>query len=91
MLCFRDVSALKNLTKAEDDKKMTNLLTASVSHELLIPLICIGSFSSQLANHLTHRKLKYKAELVFSTSQLLLSQVKFLLDKTLLDQKMFTP
>lgn len=91
MLCLRDVSALKSLTKAEDDKKMTNLLTASVSHELLIPLKCIGSFSSEIANQVKHKNLKYKAELVSSTSQLVLSQVKFLLDKTLLDQKIFTP
>ena len=42
ILCLRDVSALKNLTKAEEDKKMTSLLTASVSHELLTPLKCIG-------------------------------------------------
>jgi len=47
---------------------MTSLLTASVSHELLTPLKCIGSFSNELVRELTHRKLKYKAELVFSTS-----------------------
>jgi len=40
---------------------------------------------------LTNSTLKYKAELIHSTSKILLSQVKFLLDKSMLDQKVFVP
>lgn len=40
---------------------------------------------------ISNTKLKYKAELIVSTSNMIMSQVKFLLDKNLLDQKVFQP
>jgi K+-sensing histidine kinase KdpD len=70
---------------------MMGLLTASVSHELITPLKCISAFSTELVSQLTIPRMKYKAELIFSTSKMLLSQVKILLDKNLLDQKVFVP
>jgi len=66
-------------------------LTASVSHELLTPLKCICSFGNQLVTLLPNAKHRYKAELIVSTSNLVMSQVKFLLDKNLLDQNVFNP
>jgi hypothetical protein len=35
--------------------------------------------------------LNYKAELIFQTSQMLHSQVKIMLDKSMIDQKAFQP
>ena len=61
------------------------MLQTSVSHELLTPIKCIGAFSLELANQVANGKLKSKAKLVHSTSMLLLSQVKVLLDKSMLD------
>jgi K+-sensing histidine kinase KdpD len=49
------------------------------------------AFGQQLASEVANSKLKHKAELVVLTSDLVISQVNFLLDKNLLDQKVFTP
>lgn len=70
---------------------MLSLLTASVSHELIAPLKCIGSFSVDLIAQIPDPKTRYKVELIFSTSNMLLAQVKFLLDKNLLEKKLFVP
>ena len=48
ILNIRDVTALKKLAIAEEDNKVMSLVTASVSHELITPLKCIGSFSKEL-------------------------------------------
>ena len=82
---IRDITAFKKLLKADNKNRVTSLMTASVSHELLTPLKCISSFGNELSTLITHVKLKYKAELIVSTSNLVISQVKFLLDKNLLD------
>jgi len=82
---IRDITDLKRLSESENQNRVTSLLTASVSHELLTPLKCITSFGQELARLVTHSKLKYKAELIVSTSNLVMSQVKFLLDKNMLD------
>ncbi len=60
-----------------------------MSHELLTPIKCIGALSLDVIAQLPPGKLKYKAGLVHSTSKLLLSQVKVLLDKSMLDQNTF--
>ena len=71
---------------------MLTFLQASVSHELMTPIKCIGSFSQELVFALSSNpSLKYKAELIVSTSKILLSQIKFLLDKSMIDQKVFAP
>jgi signal transduction histidine kinase len=86
ILRIRDVTAHKQLVKAENENKMLSFLQASVSHELLTPIKCIGSFAQELIYALiSNSVLKYKAELIHSTSKILLSQVKFLLDKSMLD------
>jgi len=62
------------------------MLQASVSHELVTPIKCIGSFAKELAYLLQgNSQVKQKAELIESTSKILLSQVKFLLDKNMID------
>ena len=75
-MSIRDVTALKKLAKAEDDNKVMQLLTASVSHELVTPLKCIGSFAKELIGLISNKKLRYKVELISSTSKMLLSQIK---------------
>lgn len=48
ILMIRDITAFKKLNKAENKNRVTGLLTASVSHELLTPLKCISSFGKEL-------------------------------------------
>ena len=74
------------LQKAQNENKMLSFLQASVSHELLTPIKCIASFAQELVYALfSSGNLKYKSDLIHSTSKILLSQVKFLLDKSMLD------
>lgn len=90
ILRIRDITAHKQLEKAQNENKMLSFLQASVSHELLTPIKCIGSIAQELVYALFNNgNLKYKAELIQSTSKILLSQVKFVLDKSMLDQKVF--
>jgi signal transduction histidine kinase len=91
IIMIRDITALKRLTKVENKNKATSLMTASVSHELLTPLKCISSFGKELMTLITSTKVRYKAELIVSTTNLVISQIKFLLDKNLLDQNVFAP
>jgi K+-sensing histidine kinase KdpD len=83
---IRDITVHKQLQKAQSENKMLSFLQASVSHELVTPIKCIGSFAQELVYALlSNSNLKYKAELIHSTSKILLSQVKFLLDKSMID------
>ncbi len=40
---------------------------------------------------ISNKDLNYKAELIFQTSQMLHSQVKIMLDKSMIDQHAFSP
>ena len=91
ILRIRDITAFKRLTKVENNNRATGLMSASVSHELLTPLKCISSFGKELMTFITNSKIRYKAELIVSTTDLVISQIKFLLDKNLLDQNVFAP
>ncbi len=48
ILRIRDITAHKQLEKAQSENKMLSLLQASVSHELITPIKCIGSFAQEL-------------------------------------------
>jgi K+-sensing histidine kinase KdpD len=52
---------------------MLTLLSASVSHELITPIKCIGAFANDLVSLISNEELKHKAELIHSSSMLLLS------------------
>lgn len=86
ILRIRDVTANKQLEKVQGENKMLSMLQASVSHELITPIKCIGTFAKELVEmNAGNSSKKSKAELIESTSKILLSQVKFLLDKGMLD------
>lgn len=84
-MTLRDVSAQRNLEKAEQKNFMVNLLTSSVSHELMTPLRCIVTFATEIIAHSKSPQNKHKANLINCTTKMLLSQVKLLLDKSLMD------
>jgi hypothetical protein len=49
------------------------------------------SFAASILKELKHSPKKHEAELIFTTAKLLLSQVKLLLDKNMLEHNMFQP
>ena len=48
ILRIRDITSHKQLEKAQNENKMLSFLPASVSHELVTPIKCIGSFAQEL-------------------------------------------
>lgn len=70
---FRDVTELKKIAKIEADNKLLQLLTSSVTHEMVTPLKCIVNFSESLVKELRNSPKKHEAELIMTTSKLLLA------------------
>ena len=91
LLQFRDISDISNLARVSAENKMLSLLTSSVTHEMLTPLKCIIEFAHMLIKELQNSPLRRIAELVLSTSKLLLSEVKTLLDKIMIEKNLFVP
>ena len=74
----------------EGNVKLGSMLMSSVTHEMVTPLKCIASISKSLQNELKHSPKHCKeAGLVYVTTKLLLSEVKLLLDNSMLSNKMF--
>ena len=87
---FHDLTESKKLQRSEANTRMVSLLSSSVSHEMVTPLKCIASISKSLQNELKHSPKHCKeAGLVYVTTKLLLSEVKLLLDNSMLSNKMF--
>ncbi len=55
-----------------------------MTHELITPLKCMASFSSSLVKELKKSPKRHEAELMLSTTKLVLSQVKLVLDRNML-------
>jgi signal transduction histidine kinase len=70
---FRDVTDKSKLAKIEADNKLLHMLTSSVTHEMVTPLKCMVSFSEIVVKALANSPKKYEAELIMTTSKLLLS------------------
>jgi hypothetical protein len=71
ILVFRDITAQKKLLKAQSDNKLLALLQAGFSHEFITPIKSISTFAKELKLLVQDTDLKYKAELIFQTSQML--------------------
>lgn len=67
------------------------MLQAGFSHEFITPIKSISTLAQEIKLLIQNTDLKYKAELIFQTSQMLHSQVKIMLDKSMIDQKAFQP
>lgn len=91
ILTIRDISAQKELKKSEEKNSLLNLLTSSVSHELMTPIRCIITFATLLLNSLKNEAQKNKATNIINTGKLLQSQIKMLLDRSLLENGQFRP
>lgn len=65
------------------------MLQNSVTHEMLTPLQCIVSFAKSLDKELTHSAKRKDAQMISLTASLVLSQIKLMLDKSLLENNRF--
>jgi K+-sensing histidine kinase KdpD len=65
---MHDVSHQRQLEKAEEQNHLLNLLTSSVSHELLIPIKCIANFSTNILEDNSDENVLSKAHLIFNTA-----------------------
>ena len=88
---MRDITALSKISKISENNKILTLLTSSVTHEMITPLKCIIQFTHNVLKLTTDLARKKDLELILSTAQLLLSQVKLLLDRNMLEKNIFTP
>lgn len=66
-------------------------MTSSVSHELVTPIKCVVTFGEEIVASLKEGKIKKNASRIVSTGKLLLTQVKMLLDRGLLENGQFVP
>ena len=57
---------------------------------MVTPLKCIISFATSLQKELKHSPKCKEAELIYVTAKLLLSEVKLLLDKNMIQNEIFT-
>jgi hypothetical protein len=58
---------------------------------MVTPLKCMVSFAETVVKALANSPKRYEAKLILTTSKLLLSQIKLLLDKNMLEHGLFTP
>ena len=73
VVAFRDVTEVQRIAKIEETNKLLNLLTSSVTHEMLTPLRCIVSMCAQLLKELESSTKKSTAELIMITAKMILS------------------
>ena len=81
---FRETTESKRLARSEANTRMVQLLSSSVTHEMVTPLKCIISFATSLQKELKHSPKCKEAELIYVTAKLLLSEVKLLLDNNMI-------
>jgi len=80
MLKLRDISHLQKLQEQQQKLEIIDAVTATVAHNMITPLKSISLLSRNIAQNMAPEDNK-EATLVFSTSQLLLSEVMLLLDR----------
>jgi hypothetical protein len=67
------------------------MMTSSVSHELITPLKCIVQLGEKAITELPDPSFIYKQEMIISTANLLLRNVKGNLDRNLMNRGTFLP
>ena len=88
---FRDVTEKKKLAKTEAANKLLHMLASSVTHEMVTPLKCMISFAATVQKELKNSPKREEADLIVTTAKLLLSQVKLMLDKNMIENDIFLP
>ena len=91
ILTIRDTSANFKLKKATEKNNLMNLLTSSVSHDLITPTKCINTFAEDLIDADLGEEATHKIVLIRSAGRMLLAQIKMLLDRSLMEKGEFHP
>ena len=82
MITIRDVTKLLQLKSIESENKFFNQLTATVTHEMMIPLNCIITFARSIAKQNSDQCARAKT--IENVAVLLKMNLKDLLDRSLL-------
>ena len=72
-MTIRDISAQENLEIAEEKNKLLNLMTSSISHELMTPIRCIITFAEELLKGFKNGDAHHNAKMIKNTGKLLLA------------------
>lgn len=91
MVIVRDISYMKKIKKQEEKLKVIDRVTQSVTHNIVTPLRSMSLLALNLGEKVKNNSNKKDIELIYSTSQLVLTEVKTLLDKNQLDANRFLP
>jgi K+-sensing histidine kinase KdpD len=82
MLTIRDVTKLRDLQQAEKQNEYLNMLTSTVTHEMMTPLNCILTFAKSIIDFKSSRKVTEEAGMIFKSTSLMKLYVSDLLDRT---------
>ena len=91
MVTIRDISHLERLEKQSLALRILDLTTSSVTHEMITPLRAVSCLSQKLSNTLKDPNQQRCSLQIHSTTQIILSHVKLLLDRSMLDRDSFQP
>ena len=90
MLTFRNVTHLEKLQEQQKQLEIIDSVTATVAHNMITPLKSISLLAKKIAQNRGLDNIE-DANLVYSTSQLLLAEVMLLLDRNQLQKERFKP
>lgn len=76
--------------RVRDQNERLNLLTASVSHDMMTPLKCIITYATYLLSSVMSETDRQKVVCILRTAQMLTQQTKDLLDRALIDNESLT-
>lgn len=65
------------------------MVTCSVTHEMITPLMSVSLLANKLSEDIVNKDQNKDARLIFSTTNILLSEVKLLLDRSQLNAGRF--
>jgi K+-sensing histidine kinase KdpD len=89
MITIRDVTKLLQVKNIENENKFFNQLTATVTHEMMIPLNCIITFARSIAKQNSDQIAK--ANTIANVAVLLKMNLKDLLDRSLFQNGKLQP
>lgn len=90
VLTIKDVSEAQDLKKVQQKNTLLNLLTSTMSHELLTPISCMIELSTKMEANSCEGSTISTSTLIKNTGKLVLSQIKLLLDKGLIENEQFS-
>jgi signal transduction histidine kinase len=81
MLTIRDISKLRDLEQAHAKNDYLNMLTSTVTHELMTPLNCVLTFATTICSKVKNEFVRIQAKLIIDSVSLMRLQVRDLLDR----------